>query len=112
MASSLVVRSLQQPIFQPPVRPLLTVSDFQKAIKGQLLLAPLTRGGNLPFRRLCADFGANFTMSEMAYARRLFKGGYNNIRRERSLSKSVAAEKYFGFQVCKCENFFFINLPF
>lgn len=27
-------------------------------LRGQLILAPLTRGNHLPFRRLCADFGA------------------------------------------------------
>ena len=38
------------------------------------ILAPLTRGGNVPFRRLCADFGAEATMSEMCFARMLLKG--------------------------------------
>ena len=38
-------------------------------MQNELILAPLTRGGNVPFRRLCAEFGANVTMSEMAYAR-------------------------------------------
>lgn len=38
------------------------------------ILAPLTRGGNVPFRRLCADFGAEATMSEMSFARFLLKG--------------------------------------
>ncbi len=27
-------------------------------LRGQLILAPLTRANHLPFRRLCADFGA------------------------------------------------------
>ena len=76
------------------------IDKFRKDIQGQLILAPLSRGGNLPFRRLCAgvadpiigaifecsddtntlsylqyftlaDFGANFTMSEMAYGKNL-----------------------------------------
>lgn len=38
------------------------------------ILAPLTRGGNVPFRRLCAAFGAEVTMSEMSFARMLLKG--------------------------------------
>lgn len=36
--------------------------------RGRALLAPLTKGGNLPFRRLCTSFGCATTMSEMAYA--------------------------------------------
>ena len=35
---------------------------------------PLTRGGNLPFRRLCADFGMDASVSEMIYARSLLRG--------------------------------------
>ena len=42
-------------------------------LRGQLILAPLTKGGNLPFRRLCVDFGAQATMSEMVFARKLIK---------------------------------------
>lgn len=35
-----------------------TVESLRDAIKGQLVLAPLTKGNNLPFRRLCADYDA------------------------------------------------------
>ena len=49
-------------------------NSIQTQLKGKMILAPLTRGGNLPFRRLCADFGMEVSLSEMIYARSLLKG--------------------------------------
>ncbi|KAK3241816.1 hypothetical protein CYMTET_48452 [Cymbomonas tetramitiformis] len=81
------------------VRPdTLTRDTFRSAIDGQLILAPLTKGGNLPFRRLCAYFGADVTMSEMAYARQLVKGA----KMERARLYRAPSEKCFGVQIaCK-----------
>jgi tRNA-dihydrouridine synthase 3 len=59
------------------------------------ILAPLTKGGNLPFRRLCVDFGADVTVSEMAYARFVAKGD----KRERALIRKHPSEKIFGVQL-------------
>jgi tRNA-dihydrouridine synthase 3 len=47
-------------------------------------MAPMTKGSNLPYRRLCVELGAVVTMSEMAVARRLKQrrqGEYALIRR-------------------------------
>ncbi|HZT54954.1 MAG TPA: tRNA-dihydrouridine synthase family protein [Burkholderiaceae bacterium] len=63
--------------------------------RGRVLLAPLTKGGNLPFRRLCTAFGCATTMSEMAYA-------FQVVRRrptELALLRKHADEPCFGVQL-------------
>lgn len=40
-------------------------------LRGALVLAPMTRGSNLPYRRLCVELGARVLVSEMVVARRL-----------------------------------------
>lgn len=63
---------------------------------GCTILAPLTKGGNLPFRRFCVEqFGAQVTVSEMAYARYLVKGE----SRERALLRKHSGEGCFGVQL-------------
>mmetsp|Transcript_31148 Transcript_31148/g.75294 ORF Transcript_31148/g.75294 Transcript_31148/m.75294 type:complete len:588 (-) Transcript_31148:404-2167(-) len=48
---------------------------FLSKIEGKLILAPLTKGGNYPFRKLCSDmFGLQVSFSEMVFARHLLKG--------------------------------------
>ena len=60
-----------------------------------MLLAPLTRGGNLPFRRLCADFGCEVAMGEMVFARYLIKGD----RKESARLRRAPNEGFFGVQI-------------
>lgn len=68
----------------------------ERVRNGCTILAPLTKGGNLPFRRLCAElYGAEVTVSEMAYARYIVKGE----ARERALLRKHPLEKCFGVQL-------------
>jgi tRNA-dihydrouridine synthase 3 len=63
--------------------------------RGQVFLAPLTKGGNLPFRRLCVQHGCTVTMGEMAYA-------YQVVRRSKSelaLLRKHPEEQCFGAQI-------------
>lgn len=58
-----------------------------------IAMAPMAMGGNLPYRRLCRDFGARRTCSEMVLADKLVKGG------ERPLIRHHADETDFGVQL-------------
>lgn len=69
-------------------------SILRSTLQGQMLLAPLTRGGNLPFRRLCCELGAEVTMGEMIFARSLLKGE----RHEQARLRRAANEHAFGAQ--------------
>lgn len=64
-------------------------------LQGKMILAPLTRGGNLPFRRLCADLGMEAGVSEMVFARQLLKGDPIELARMRRAPN----ERLFGVQI-------------
>ena len=59
-----------------------------------IAMAPMAQGGNLPYRRLCREFGADLTCSEMVIADKLVKGG------EKPLMRHHASEGTFGVQLC------------
>lgn len=60
---------------------------------GIVALAPMAQGGNLPYRRLCREFGAVRTCSEMVLAHKLVKGG------DRPLLRHHDSETDFGVQL-------------
>ena len=72
-----------------------STSRMQQQVTGQMILAPLTKGGNLPFRRLCADFGMEVSLSEMVYARSLLRGSPV----EQARLRRWEGERIFGVQI-------------
>ena len=69
----------------------MTAMDF----RGRVFLAPLTKGGNLPFRRVCLAHGCSVTMGEMAYAYQIVK----RSKSELALLRKHPDEDCFGAQL-------------
>ncbi|CCG84345.1 protein of unknown function [Taphrina deformans PYCC 5710] len=74
-----------------PDVPLRSVEKRRLNWSGAKVLAPLTTTGNLPFRQLCREFGADVTYSEMAVSAPLLSGGTG----EWALTRSHASERDF-----------------
>jgi tRNA-dihydrouridine synthase 3 len=69
--------------------------DLRSVLTGACVLAPMTKGSNLPYRRLCVEQGARVTMSEMTVARRLKQ----RRRGEFALIRRAPQEPFFGVQL-------------
>jgi tRNA-dihydrouridine synthase 3 len=62
---------------------------------GKLIMAPMSRGTDLPFRRLVTEWGGEICVGEMAYAHKIVKGD----RSELPLIRRHPDENYFGVQL-------------
>ncbi|MBS1817656.1 MAG: tRNA-dihydrouridine synthase family protein [Acidobacteria bacterium] len=71
------------------------MTALRDTLQGALVLAPMTKGSNLPYRRLCQELGARITMSEMTVARRLKQ----NRRSEFALIRRFPDERFFAVQL-------------
>ena len=68
---------------------------LREVLDGAVVMAPMTKGGNLPYRRLCAELGGRVLMSEMTVARRLKQ----KRRSEFALIRKAPDEPFFGVQL-------------
>lgn len=69
--------------------------DLRATLTGAVVMAPMTKGSNLPYRQLCVELGARVLVSEMAVARRLKQ----RRRGELALIRRFSGEPYFGVQL-------------
>ena len=69
--------------------------DLRQIFTGAVVMGPMTKGSNLPYRRLCAELGAQVLVSEMTVARRLKQ----KRRSEFALIRRFPGEPCFGVQL-------------
>lgn len=69
--------------------------DLWEVLTGAVVMAPMTKGSNLPYRRLCVELGARVTISEMTVARRLKQ----RRKSEFALIRKFDGEPFFGVQL-------------
>jgi tRNA-dihydrouridine synthase 3 len=67
----------------------------EEIFSGRLIMAPMTRGTDLPFRRLATEQGAEVCVGEMAYAHKVVRGEPG----ERALLRRHPSERVFGVQL-------------
>ena len=70
----------------------MTVDEM---FKGRAIMAPMSRGTDLPFRRLATEWGAEVIFGEMAYAHKVVQGS----RAETPLLRRHPEEHCFGAQL-------------
>lgn len=69
--------------------------NLREVLTGAVVMAPMTKGSNLPYRRLCVELGARVTISEMTVARRLKQ----RRKGEFALIRKFENEPFFGVQL-------------
>ncbi len=72
-----------------------TTERARAIFSGKLVLAPMTKGSNTPFRRLCREFGCDVTVGEMAIALKVTQ----RKRGEMALLRAHPQDHPFGAQL-------------
>jgi tRNA-dihydrouridine synthase 3 len=73
----------------------VTDSTAGRIFRGRMVMAPMTRGTDLPFRVLARELGAEVCFSEMAYAHKIVRGD----RAENALLRRDPREGILGIQL-------------
>jgi tRNA-dihydrouridine synthase 3 len=68
---------------------------FADRLERAVVMAPMTKGSNLPYRQLCVELGAQVTVSEMTIARRLKQRRHTEF----ALIRRFPGEPCFGVQL-------------